>query len=75
MTLCLAAGGSAYTVVLGDRRLSSERGVEDDEFPKVLATDDADPSNSDIYTISAQPYPPDPRWYLGGIPGGNTPAP
>jgi hypothetical protein len=39
--------------------------VIDDEFPKVLATDDADPSNSDVYTISAQPYPPDPRWYLG----------
>jgi hypothetical protein len=39
--------------------------VIDDEFPKVLATDDADPPNSDVYTISAQPYPPDPRWYLG----------
>jgi hypothetical protein len=27
MTLCLAAGGFAYTVVLADRRLSSERGA------------------------------------------------
>ncbi len=39
--------------------------VIDDEFPKVLATDDTDPPDSDVYTISAQPYPLDPRWYLG----------
>jgi hypothetical protein len=39
--------------------------VIDDDFPKVLATDEADPPNSDVYTISAQPYPVDPRWYVG----------
>jgi hypothetical protein len=39
--------------------------VIDTEFPKVLATDDADPPDSDVYTISAQTYPLDPRWYLG----------
>lgn len=36
-----------------------------DEFPTVLAADEKDPPNSDVYTISAQPYPLDPRWYLG----------
>lgn len=36
MTLCLAAGGANYTVVLADRRITSARRVEDDEFPKVL---------------------------------------
>jgi hypothetical protein len=35
------------------------------EFPTVLAADEKDPPNSDVYTISAQPYPLDPRWYLG----------
>lgn len=39
--------------------------VIDDEFPKVFATDDSDPDDSDVYTISAQPYALDPRWYLG----------
>lgn len=39
--------------------------VIDTEFPKVLATDEADSPNSDVYTISAQPYPLDPRWYVG----------
>jgi hypothetical protein len=39
--------------------------VIDREFPQVLATDDADPPDSDVYTISAQTYPLDPRWYLG----------
>lgn len=39
--------------------------VIDTEFPKVLATDEADSPNSDVYTISAQPYPLDPRWYIG----------
>ena len=39
--------------------------VMDKEFPHVLATDEMDPPNSDVYTISAQPYPADPRWYLG----------
>lgn len=39
--------------------------VIDDEFPQVLATDDTDPPQSDVYTISAQPYPLDPRWYVG----------
>lgn len=39
--------------------------VPDDEFPKVLATDEADPDDSDVYTISAQLYPLDPRWHIG----------
>ncbi len=39
--------------------------VIDAEFPKVLATDEADPADSDVYTISAQQYPLDPRWYMG----------
>lgn len=39
--------------------------VIDADFPKVLATDESDPPNSDVYTISAQPYPLDPRWYVG----------
>ncbi len=39
--------------------------VIDDEFPQVLATDESDPPDSDVYTISAQPYPLDPSWYLG----------
>lgn len=36
-----------------------------DDFPKVLETDESDPPNSDVYNISAQPYPLDPRWYVG----------
>ena len=36
-----------------------------DEYPRVLVTDEADSPDSDVYTISAQPYPLDPRWYLG----------
>lgn len=39
--------------------------VIDTEFPKVLATDEADPPNSDVYTISAERYPLDSRWMLG----------
>jgi hypothetical protein len=36
-----------------------------DEFPTVFAADELDPANCDVYNISALPYPPDPRWYLG----------
>lgn len=36
-----------------------------DEVPTVLAADGRDPRGTDVYTISAQPYPLDPRWYLG----------
>ncbi len=39
--------------------------VIDDEFPTVFAADERDPANSDVYNISAQPYPLDPRWYVG----------
>jgi hypothetical protein len=35
------------------------------ELPTVFATDEHDPKNSDVYNISAQPYPLDPRWYVG----------
>jgi hypothetical protein len=36
-----------------------------DEFPTVLALDEQDAPNSDVYNISAQPYPLDNRWYVG----------
>ena len=39
--------------------------VMDRELPTVFATDANDPTNTDVYNISAQPYPPDPRWYVG----------
>jgi len=35
------------------------------EFPTVFAADEKDPPNCDVYTIAAQPYPLDPRWYVG----------
>jgi len=36
-----------------------------DELPTVFETDNQDAPNSDVYTIGAQPYPPDPTWYVG----------
>jgi hypothetical protein len=36
-----------------------------DELPTVLAADAGDPPNTDVYNIGAQPYPLDPRWYVG----------
>ena len=39
--------------------------VMDRELPTVFATDANDPTNTDVYNISAQPYPLDPRWYVG----------
>lgn len=36
-----------------------------DEAPTVLAADASDPPNTDVYNISALPYPLDPRWYVG----------
>ena len=39
--------------------------VIDDELPTVFAADEHDPANSDVYNLSAQPYPLDPRWYVG----------
>ncbi len=39
--------------------------VIDDELPTVLQLDERDPKNADVYNISAQPYPLDPRWYVG----------
>lgn len=36
-----------------------------DELPTVLTADALDPPNSDVYNISAEPYPLDPRWYVG----------
>jgi hypothetical protein len=36
-----------------------------DEMPTVLAADARDPHGTDVYNISAQLYPPDPRWYVG----------
>ena len=46
----------------------TKRGVGDyffDEIPTVLRCDDRDPPRTDIYNLAAQPYPPDPRWYVG----------
>ncbi|MES2697181.1 MAG: hypothetical protein V4773_27195 [Verrucomicrobiota bacterium] len=34
------------------------------ELPTVLACDEQDPSRTDIYNMSAQPYPLDPSWYV-----------
>jgi len=39
--------------------------VIENQFPTVLATDERDPKNTDVYNISAQPYPLDPRWTVG----------
>jgi hypothetical protein len=36
-----------------------------DEIPTVLAVDQDDPPMTDIYNLSAQPYPLDPSWYVG----------
>jgi hypothetical protein len=35
------------------------------EFPTVFAADEKDPPNCDVYNLAAQPYPLDPRWYVG----------
>lgn len=39
--------------------------VIDDELPAVFAADEHDPADTDVYNISAQPYPLDPHWYVG----------
>jgi hypothetical protein len=36
-----------------------------DELPTVLICDEQDPARTDIYNMSAQPYPVDPSWYVG----------
>lgn len=36
-----------------------------DDFPAVFSADERDPKNSDVYNISAQPYPLDPQWIVG----------
>ncbi len=36
-----------------------------DEIPTVLRADAGDPPGTDVYTIAAQRYPLDPRWYVG----------
>jgi hypothetical protein len=36
-----------------------------DELPTVLAADKGDPAKTDVYTLPAQLYPLDPRWYVG----------
>lgn len=35
-----------------------------DEMPTVLVCDEKDPELTDIYNMSAQPYPLDPKWYV-----------
>jgi hypothetical protein len=37
----------------------------DGEAPIVLACDERDPTGVDVYTSAIQPYPLDPRWYVG----------
>ena len=34
------------------------------EIPTILACDEQDPTRTDIYNMSAQPYALDPRWYV-----------
>ncbi|HEX4130775.1 MAG TPA: hypothetical protein VHZ24_12090 [Pirellulales bacterium] len=53
------SGGSRY--LWGKEKMP----VIDREFPTVFATDEHDPPDSDVYNLSAQRYPLDPRWYLG----------
>jgi hypothetical protein len=36
-----------------------------DEIPTVLAADSQDPKGTDVYTLPAQRYPLDPRWWVG----------
>jgi hypothetical protein len=36
-----------------------------DEIPTVLAADARDPKGTDVYTLGAQRYPLDPRWFVG----------
>lgn len=36
-----------------------------DELPTVLEADQNDPPGTDVYNLSAQTYPLDPRWYVG----------
>lgn len=36
-----------------------------DEVRTILVCDEQDPSRTDIYNMSAQPYPVDPSWYVG----------
>ncbi len=40
-------------------------GVRMDELPVMLKCDEQDPSDTDVYTNSIQPYPLDPHWYVG----------
>jgi hypothetical protein len=45
----------------------TKRGVGNyfyDELPTVLVCDENDPARTDIYNMSAQPYPVDPSWYV-----------
>ncbi|MSU66257.1 MAG: hypothetical protein EXS38_09195 [Opitutus sp.] len=36
-----------------------------DEVPTVLEADARDPIGTDVYNLSVEPYPLDPRWYVG----------
>jgi hypothetical protein len=38
--------------------------IMDEEFPTVFAADEHDPPNTDVYNLSAQPYPLDPHWFV-----------
>jgi hypothetical protein len=56
--LPIASSGSGY--LFGKDRLPFITG----EIPTVLQCDSQDPPQTDIYNMSAQPYAPDPSWYV-----------
>jgi len=62
LTTPLPVGPSAKSVYMWGKNMCPVIG---DEFPTVFATDERDPSNTDVYNISAQPYPLDLHWYVG----------
>jgi hypothetical protein len=62
LTTPLPVGPSAKSVYMWGKNMCPVIG---DEFPTVFATDKDDPPNTDVYNISAQPYPLDPHWYVG----------
>ncbi len=62
LTTPMKTGPSEKSLYLWGREKAPVIG---DEFPTVLETDGQDPPNSDVYTNSIEPYPLDPRWYVG----------
>jgi len=51
----------------GNQNASSSKGRAThlrDEVKTIFAADEQDPPNCDVYNMSTQPYPLDPRWYV-----------